>query len=175
MIWLWPALAQAASGEDVRLAIVLSSNRGSPGEEPLRYADQDAARVADLLHTIGGYARGDVWVVQDATTDELFAALTRVTVRAQEIVNAGGQTSLMLFYAGHAGTDGLHLSGEVLPLPDLKSAIRVVPAQDRIVVLDACHAGSIARSRGSSLVSVSDRPQGFVPPENEAWLTSSGP
>lgn len=174
MILWWPALAWGAS-DKVRLALVLSSNRGMSGEEPLHYADQDARKVADLLHSLGGYAPGDVWVVPDAEVDEVFAALTRVTVRAQEVVTGGGNVSLMLFYAGHAGQDGLHLSGESLSLPDLKSAIRVVPADDRIVVLDACHAGSIARSRGASLVEVSDKPEGFTPPDNEAWLTSSGP
>jgi hypothetical protein len=174
MLW-WPALAQAAQPGEVRLGIVVSSNRGMPGEEPLLYADKDAERVAELLYSLGGYAPGDVWVIPEARVEDVFSTLTRVTVRAQEIVLAGGEPSLLLFYAGHAGTDGLHLSGEALPLPDLKSAIRVVPAVDRIVVLDACHAGAIARSRGSTLVQVSDRPQGFEPPVDEAWMTSSGP
>ena len=39
--------------------------------------------------------------------------VTRVTVRAQEVVTAGGRPSLVVFYAGHAGVDGLHLTGEV--------------------------------------------------------------
>jgi hypothetical protein len=173
---LWAGADAAYAGTDeVRLAVVVSSNRGLDSEEPLVYADQDARRVADVLQTLGGYGPGDVWVVPEARVDDLFSTLTRVTVRAQEVATAGGRPSLLLFYAGHAGTDGLHLGGEVLPLPDLKSAIRVVPAADRIVVLDACHAGTIARSRGATLVEVSDRPVGFEPPRDEAWIASSGP
>jgi hypothetical protein len=114
-------------------------------------------------------------MVPQARIDDVFATLARITVRAQEVANGGGVASLLVFYAGHAGSDGLHLSGEVLPLPDLKSAIRVVPVEDRIVVLDACNAGTIARSRGASLIEVSDQPRGFEPPPDEAWLTSSGP
>ncbi|MEQ1571954.1 MAG: caspase family protein, partial [Myxococcota bacterium] len=169
------ATAAAVQPDEVRLAVVVSSNHGLPGEEPLKYADRDAERVAELLRTLGRYGAGDVWVVPSADTADLFATLARVTVRAQEVANGGGSASLLVFYAGHAGVDGLHLGGEVLPLPDLKSAIRVVPAADRIVVLDACNAGTIARSRGAALVDVRDQPVGFAPPEDEAWMASSGP
>ncbi|MBX2798010.1 MAG: caspase family protein [Myxococcales bacterium] len=177
MLGLAMATLASASGADgeVRLALVVSSNHGMPDELPLVYADQDASRVADMLLTLGGYGPGDVWVVPDASVDEVYRTLTRLTVRAQEVASNGGTPRLFTFYAGHAGVDGLHIDGEVLPLPDLKAAIRVVPASDRVVVLDACHAGTIARSRGAQLVQVSDRPQGFTPPTDEAWLTSSGP
>jgi Caspase domain len=167
--------AAPGAGAPVRLALVVSSNHGLAGEEPLLYADADARRVADLLEDLGGYRPGDVWTVSNAHVDSVFSTLARVTVRAQEVANAGGTTSLLVFYAGHAGPDGLHANGQVLALADLKSAIRVVPAGDRIVVLDACNAGSIARSRGASLVDVSDQPTGFAPPSDEAWLVSSGP
>jgi hypothetical protein len=175
VIALAASAALAGTAGEVRLAVVIASNHGLDGEQTLEFADRDATRVSDLLHSLGGYGPGDVWVVDEATVDAVFATLARVTVRAQEVATAGGSASLLVFYAGHAGPDGLHLGGEVLPLPDLKSAIRVVQAADRIVVLDACNAGSIARSRGATLLDVSDGPVGFQPPPDEAWLTSSGP
>ncbi len=175
MIGWWAASVAVAVPDEVRLALIVSSNQGLAGEEPLLYANADAERVADVLQSLGGYGRGDVWIVPDGTVDDLFTTLTRVTVRAQEVATAGGHPSLLVFYAGHAGTDGLHLGDQVLPLPDLKAAIRVVPADDRIVVLDACNAGAIVRSRGSTLIEVRDRPLGFEPPPDEAWFTSSGP
>jgi Caspase domain len=169
------ASAFAAEPAPVRLAVVVSSNTGLPGEAALKYADQDARRVSDVLYGIGGVLPGDVWLVSDATVEDVFTTLGRVTVRAQDARSAGRPVELVVFYAGHAGSDGLHLGGETLPLPDLKAAIRVVPASDRVVVLDACHAGTIASSRGTSLVEVSDGYDGFSPPEDEAWIVSSGP
>lgn len=176
----WLATASGAWGADpVRLALVVSSDHGLVGELPLQYADRDAARVAEMLQSLGGYRPGDVWVVPEARVDALFATLARVTVRAQEVATAGGSASLLVFYAGHAGPDGLHIGGQVLPLPDLKSAVRVVPVTDRIMVLDACNAGTIARSRGASLLDVADHAgrfdANFTPPADEAWLVSSGP
>lgn len=174
-------LATLAQAEPVRLALVVSSDHGMPGEEALVYANSDAQRVARLLQTIGGFRAGDVWVVSEARVDAVYEALRRITTRAADITSAGGETSLLVFYAGHAGPDGLHLGGQVLPLPDLKGAVRVATQGDRIFVLDACHAGTIARSRGATLVNLADQPDvwgkgsGFVPPEDEAWLVSSGP
>jgi hypothetical protein len=171
MIWA----AAAWSAEPVRLAVVISSDVGAAHEAPLAYADQDGKRVADVRSQLGGYAPGDVWVVPAATVDRVTQALSRVTVRASDIRAAGREASLLVYYAGHAGADGLHLGGELLPLGALKLAARVVPASERIFVVDACQSGQIARSRGASLVAVADAPSGFVAPSDEAWFTSSGP
>lgn len=165
----------AEAAEPVRLAVVITSNVGATHEERLSYADQDGRRLADVLGQIGGYAPGDVWIVPDATVDAVTTTLARVTVRASEIESAGRSASLLVYYAGHAGIDGLHLHGDVLSLVALKTAARVVPAEERIFVVDACQAGQIARSRGASLVEVSDGPDAFLPPDDEAWLVSSGP
>ncbi len=161
--------------ELVRLALVVSSTEGAPGEVPLRFADDDAQSVIAMLQEVGGVRPGDAWHVPDATTATLTQALGRVTVRAAEIEAAGGSVSLFVYYAGHSAADGLHLGDERLAFDALKTAARVVPATERVFVLDTCQAGQIARTRGATLVEVSDAPRGFEPPSDEAWLASSGP
>jgi hypothetical protein len=53
--WLAPQLARAQLATSEGYAIVVGSNPGGPGQESLRYAEEDANRVADLLVELGSY------------------------------------------------------------------------------------------------------------------------
>jgi hypothetical protein len=130
--------------------------------------------VAEVLTELGGVSPGDLWVVADAGVGSLTRALGEAVVRSAEIHSAGGTVDLWVYYTGHAGTDGLHLGGEVLSMESLKTAARVVPAEQRVFVVDACQSGQFLRSKGATLVSVADAPADFVPPDDEAWIASAG-
>lgn len=159
----------------VRLAVVISTNAGLPAERPLHYADVDGDRVAAVLEDLGGVAPEHLFRVRNATVDAVTDALRSAVLRASALDEQGVETELLLYYTGHAGTDGLHLSGEVLSLPALKTAGRVVPADRRVFVVDACQSGQMLRSKGATLVQVDDAPPEFSPPTDEAWIASTGP
>lgn len=160
--------------EPVRLALIASSDEGSAGDGPLEWADRDAVRVADTLTEVGGFAPGDVWLVPGATVDAVTRALGELVVRAAGVRAEGGAVELWVYYTGHAAADGLHLGGETLPLGELKAAARVVPADARVFVVDACQSGLMLRTKGATLVAVSDAPTDVTPPPDEAWMTSAG-
>lgn len=167
-------VAPRAAAAEVRLAVVLSANGGAVTDTPLRYADLDGDRVAALLTDLGGVADADLYRVPSATVEEATAALGRAVLRAAAAEAAGDEVSLLVYYTGHAGPDGLHLGDEVLPLGALKTAARVVPAHDRVFVVDACQSGQLLRSKGATRVAVDDAPTDFEPPPDEAWIASTG-
>jgi hypothetical protein len=164
----------SAAAATVRLAVVASSDVGTVGDGPLLYADRDGERVAEVLRDLGGVAPENLWVVPDATVESLTRALGDVVLRSAALHAQGREVDLWVYYTGHAGTDGLHVGGEVLPMTALKTAARVVPAAQRVFVVDACQSGQLLRSKGATLVSVSDAPADFAPPPDEAWIASAG-
>lgn len=159
----------------VRLAVVISANVGMPTDTPLRFADVDGDRVAAVLRDLGGIEGRNLFRARDAGVDDVTEAIRQAVLRGSELDAAGHETELLLYYTGHAGVDGLHLQGEVLPLPSLKTAGRVVPAERRVFVVDACQSGQMLRSKGATLVHVDDAPAEFTPPADEAWIASTGP
>ncbi len=173
-LWL-SVLASRASAAPARLAVVVSADGGASTDVPLLYANTDGDRVADVLTDLGGVEPDHLYRVPDATVESVTQALGRAVIRASAARDAGDEVSLLVYYTGHAGSDGLHLGDEVLPLASLKTAARVVPAVDRVFVVDACQAGQILRSKGATLVQVDDAPTDFTPPPDEAWIASTGP
>ncbi len=160
--------------EAVWLAVVISSNVGLPGEPPLHFADEDAQELISALGDLGGLEPDNVFRVQEATADGVTTALSEAVLRSSALHDAGHSTRLLVYYTGHAATDGLHLHGDTMPLHALKTASRVVPAEQRVFAIDACQSGALFRTKGATLVKVDSRPSTFSPPADEAWITSSG-
>lgn len=167
----------------VRLAVVISTNQGLPTDAPLKFADDDGDRVAQVLTSVGEVQPTHLFRAAEADVDAVTTALGRAVLRASALRERGHRTELLVYYTGHASSRGLHLGDEVLPLPSLKTAARVVPAEHRIFIVDACQAGTIARSKGATLVEVADAPTVtsdettvvYDPPPDEAWIASTGP
>jgi len=53
-----------------------------------------------------------------------------------------------VFHSGHAGRDGLHLKGELLPWSRLRAAIQRQRAGVVIGFVDACYSGAILTPKG---------------------------
>src|SRR3954467_1608991 len=62
-------------------AIVVGSNAGGPGQTDLRFAEDDARRVAALLSELGGYPVDAVDIVVHPTPDVLRERLTKLSAR----------------------------------------------------------------------------------------------
>ncbi|MCB9678964.1 MAG: caspase family protein [Alphaproteobacteria bacterium] len=168
-------LASVAFAQPPRVAVIVTGNRGLANEAPLRFADSDGDRVADALVELGGFRRDAVVRIAAAGREDVERGLAEAVVVASRLRDTDEAPELLVYYAGHAGADGLHLDGEVLPLPELKAAARVIPAGRRVYVLDACRSGQLMRSMGATLESVTDAPADFAPPADEAWIASTGP
>lgn len=131
-------------------AIVVGSNAGGPGQTELKYAEDDARRVAGLLGELGGYTPDNVDVVVHPTPDQLRDRLVRLSTRVNADLAAGRQARVFFYYSGHARATALDLGNQELPLAELRTRLFSVPAALTVVVLDACQSGAFSRVKGAA-------------------------
>jgi hypothetical protein len=162
---LWSSLAHAGV---LRHALIVGANQGGGNLEPLRYAELDAERVANVLVELGSYDAAHVTVLYGPTEAELKAAL-----RAHAMVaDAFDEDLFTFYYSGHADARGLRIGNDLYPFETLRADIRAMPSNVKLGLLDACRSGTITRLKGAALSEpflVEDR----LAAEGEAWMTAT--
>ena len=135
---------------ETRHAIVIGNNRGEPGEVPLRYAEADAEKVASVLLDVGGVAAENLVLLQGADVDDIRRALVTVNerIRAGEPDN----TSLIVYYSGHADENALHLGESSLSAEELRGLVQGSAAAFRLLLVDACRSGGFTQVKGGTMI-----------------------
>jgi hypothetical protein len=156
---LAPARAQAA-----RLALVVGNNRGDARDEPLRYAEADAARMAALFVRLGGVDPGGATLLVGRSAADVRAAFAAA---AAALSGAPGDHLFLFYYSGHADRQALHLGAETLPFAELKALALALPVAVRVVMVDACQSGALARMKGGRPgvafeIDAADHPRGLA-------------
>ena len=139
------ALASGSAFAEQRYAVVIRANPGWSSDRPLRYAENDAERVRDVLVSLGGFAPDRVALLRDPDTSEVRATLrdlARVTRASSE------DTLVFVYYSGHADDENLHLKGEPLGFKELHATLRSLPSTLKLAVIDACKSGAVTRKGG---------------------------
>lgn len=131
------------------VAIVIGANHGGGGQAPLRYAEEDARRVAAILVELGGYPADHVRLLLEPSVTELDAAIALASTELAAAAAAGQQTVLFFYYSGHARAAALDLDGQELPLPALRERLTAAHGDLKLVVLDACQSGAFSRPKGA--------------------------
>lgn len=169
------AASSADAAEPVRVLLSIGANIGDPGDPPLRFAEDDAFRVAQLFVDIGQVASTRSVVVAGESAAVVRERLAEVSGRVKELSEAGASTTLIVYVSAHAKDGVLHLKGTHLPLLDLREAVAATRAAVKLIIVDTCDAGAIARLKGGTAgveFDVSFRP---VPLSGMAIIASSGP
>lgn len=138
----WPSRAEA---EPRRFALLVGESTGLAGDEPLRFAEADAQRVAAVLRDLGGFAAEDIVTMTDTSAAAVRRALIAVNARVRDVP---GETLLFVFYSGHADASALHLAGTLLSAGELRDLVAGSPATARVLVIDACRSGGATRKKG---------------------------
>lgn len=131
-------------------AVVVGTNTGGAGQATLRYAEDDARRVGDLLTELGGYPAASVDVVLHPTPAVLRDHLDQLAARVHADLAAGRQARVLFYYSGHARATALDLGAEEMALAELRTRLFSVPATLTVVVLDACQSGAFSRVKGAA-------------------------
>src|SRR5262245_63677282 len=79
-VWLVASVVPAHADTE-RYAVVIGDNRGASDEQPLRYAESDAQRFADLLGDVGGVPGENQVVLRGKSADEVRRALSATNAR----------------------------------------------------------------------------------------------
>ena len=112
VIALVTAFAARTAFAEQRYALIIGSNPGWSQDRPLRYAENDAERVRDVLVSLGGFSPDRVELLRDPTTAEVRASLRRLGQVARD--SSAEDTLVFVYYSGHADDTNLHLRGEPL-------------------------------------------------------------
>jgi hypothetical protein len=144
-------VVRPAGAEVVRFGLVLGNDLGEAGEEPLRFAEDDARKFRDVLGDLGGFAPENLVVLlgEDATTAR--RALISLNERIRMVASRPGmQVMLLVYYSGHADAEALHLGTSPFQLAELEQLVRGSAASFRVLVLDACRSGALTRVKGGT-------------------------
>lgn len=67
----WCRCSIACAADPVRIVLAIGQNVGSADHEPLRYAERDADRFAEVFTTLGDVAPERSYVVKNATVERV--------------------------------------------------------------------------------------------------------
>lgn len=163
-----------AAAETRRLAIVVGNNAGGPADKPLRYAEEDATKVADVLSQLGDVHPDGLFLLRGQGRSELADALRRATQRVTDWRQNPADRSVLLFYfSGHSDGEALELGGDRLPFAELRRSIAATRADVRVVIVDGCRSGALAGKGGTRAPGFEIRLIDQLDASGEAVLTSS--
>ena len=132
---LWSKTAFAEPG---RILVAAGSKTGLPAERVLKFADNDATRVRDVMVSLGGVRTEHAFLLTEPNKAQLFAAIDKAKVEAQK--HKSDEVTLVFYFSGHGDREALHLGSERVLISDLSTKLSEVPAGLRIAVTDACRA-----------------------------------
>jgi hypothetical protein len=130
--------AGSAAAEPVRILIAAGNKNGLAEERPLKFADNDAKRVRDVMTSLGGVKPEHAFYLSEPSRASLYDAIAKAKAEAQRHIPA--EVTLIFYFSGHGDRDAIHLSGERVLVSDLSAKLGEVPASLRIAVTDACRA-----------------------------------
>ena len=142
-----PCKAEGAASPR-RFALVIGNNIGEPPAEDLRFAEDDARKLASVLIELGGYRAEDVNVLTGSKATSARAAFDAVERKLASVKRQGHHATLLVYYSGHARDGDLWMGGSRLPMTELRARLSRSTADVRIGIVDACEAGALTRLKG---------------------------
>lgn len=129
--------------------ILVGTNAGGGGQKDLRYAEDDARKMAEVLRDLGRYGNADLKVLVKPDVAAVLAAIDGIAPKLQAHAAKGEQAIVVFYYSGHAKANAFNLGSEELAITLLRERLAKLPATLTLVVLDACQSGQFARTKGA--------------------------
>ncbi len=164
-----------ASAAPLKLAVVFGHNGGTPSRAALRFAEQDAARVAGTLIELAGIQPADMKLLQGASREDFDRALDWATARIAAAHRTPGAQAILYVYVSAHGDDGkgLELGPQTLAWAELKAKLTATKADVRVAIIDACSASGMLEVGGHAAPQFDLRADDRLTVSGEAVITSS--
>ena len=101
-----PVTVAATDGAS-QYAILIGANVGGPGQPELRYAEDDARKMNEVLTELSGYRSSNIIRLNRPTPMQLIAAIDRVRDRIVADQINGKVSRVLFYYSGHAKASAL--------------------------------------------------------------------
>ena len=148
VLWLLALLPGPASAGWQRFAVVAGSNRGQAREQALRFAEDDARRVADVLRGPGGVAEDRLTLQVGGSGEAFRRAVQGLAPKLQAAAEAGDQSLLVVYFSGHSDGANLQFGPALLPFGDVRALLDASPATLKLLVVDTCQSGGLTGLKG---------------------------
>lgn len=171
LLFLGLVAATPAKTPDVAILVISSSKSFDQGLAPLKFSAQDGERFGDIMGSVGRVPKENIVYLSDAKTADLPLAIERVNrifAGCPECPN-----KFIFYYSGHADEQGLHFKDGEVGKAQLHQALGLVRAPTKIVLLDSCFAGALAR-KGVQTAPVFELPKAeFDEPSGSIFISAS--
>lgn len=144
-------VATPASGA-TRFLVAVGARTGLPDEDLLIYANSDAERLHDTFVELGAVAPSRATLIEDGGVHGLELAIARLQGEVAEAVRQGERVEVIFYASSHGDADALHMDGARYPLASLTAALKDLPADAVVLILDACRTATSARGRDKGAV-----------------------
>ncbi len=163
-VWLLPftGSADATSNREPRLALIVGHNQGNAGLKDLRYAQQDARRIRQVLMELGGYKRSEI-ILLEAPTAKKLKQIMRKLKRKLQSANKKGR--FFFYFSGHSRPHQFQLGRDAVRFATVMRFVRSLPVRLRVVVVDSCYSGGIIRAKGEQ----TPRDKGAARDDSQKW------
>ncbi len=140
----------AHAAETRRVAVLVGNNQGGQAQPALHYAEDDVAKVAEVLTEIGGFAEADVHLMTGRSLSAVRAVLADVKQLVAQTRARGGRTVLLFYFSGHSDGEGLELGNDCWPFADVRASLKDLGPDIRIAIVDSCQSGALLAAKGGT-------------------------
>lgn len=142
---------RAVRAEVVRYAMIIGNDAGDSDEQRLRYAEDDAQRMYDVLRELGGFRPENMLMLRSEDAETVRRSLIALNDRIRTHTASGAQSELVVYYSGHSDQEALHLGRSTMELVQLEQLVRGSAAMLRMLILDSCRSGALTRVKGGTI------------------------
>lgn len=140
-----------SSPKTLRYALLIGHNKAGGRVADLRYAENDARKVKELLVKVAGYPRQNIWMQLGkpaSIVTRTMGEIRRKLLEVRQRVGTKSRIILFVYYSGHALKGKLLLGQSSLRFQMLKTFMKETQASLRFAVIDACESGSMTKLKG---------------------------
>jgi len=129
-----------------RYAFLIAKNDGGSKKPKLKYAHHDARNLERALFDTAALDSRRSIVLFEPSIDAVRQGLIKFAATvARDKMHA---REVFFYYSGHSDESGLNIGNALLPFIEIKQFIESLQAEVKIVILDSCSSGTLARVKG---------------------------
>lgn len=130
--------ASTTARAETRFALLVGHNIGHPNEVALRWAEEDARRMQELLVAVGKVDVERAILLRGPTPGDVHEALAGLQVMVDAAKRRQERIVVFFYYSGHADDSALHLGLQTLSISALNARLSGLGADTVVEILDAC-------------------------------------
>ncbi|MBF0432345.1 MAG: caspase family protein [Fibrobacteria bacterium] len=135
-----------------RIGLFIGNNEGVSGEAPLKYAVEDARKMARVFQDASHFEKDRIYLLENPKISSVREALSEISGRIKELKKDKTRVQFLLFFSGHGSAEAIHINGTKMLKAELDQKMERLGADLKILIVDACESGHLLRSKGGQVI-----------------------